>query len=279
MKKQEVVKFNREYFNGKTALVTGGAGGIGLALAEELLKSNASKVVIADINQEKLDESVARLGAEYGGNHITGAVCDVTKEEQVQGMIAQAVEFFDGSFDILFNNAGATYFDWFLEVTDEMWEKAFSLNFYSALYGCRAALPIMIEQGSGQIINIISGVAFMPMACWARYSTTKAALNAATMVMRAEHWDDNIKISAATPGTTATNIFAAAGHDNPEVTQTPEQSACRILHGVVNNDRVIFGDDGDVSGAKGGYNQSKQKIYDKYLLRVARERREGKTAV
>jgi len=272
------MNYNHEYFNGKTALVTGGAGGIGLALTEELLESNASKVVMADINQEHLDEQVKRLNEQYEGR-VKGIVCDVTKEDQVQSLIAQAAEFFEGSFDLLFNNAGATYYDWFLEITNEGWEKAFDLNFYSAIYSCRAVIPLMQAQGGGQIVNIISGVAFMPMACWSRYSVTKAALNALTMVMRAEHWDDNIKISAATPGTTATNIFKSAGGETPQGAQSPHDAASRILHGVVNNERVIFGDDGDASGAKNGYNAKRQKIYDNYLLRVARERREGKTSV
>jgi len=272
------MKYDHEYFTGKTAVVTGGAGGIGLALIEELLESKVSRVVMADINQERLDEQVERLNAQYE-NRVKGIICDVTKEDQIQGLITQSAEFFDGSFDLLFNNAGATYFDWFMETTNEGWEKAFDLNFYSAVYSCRAVIPIMQAQGGGQIVNIISGVAFMPMACWSRYSVTKAALNALTMVLRAEHWEDNIKISAATPGTTATNIFAAAGGETPKSAQSPHDSASRILHGVVNNDRVIFGDDNDVSGAKNSYNVKRQKIYDNYLLRVAQERREGKTAI
>ena len=272
-------KYNHAYFEGKTAVITGGAGGIGLALTEELLGSNAAKIVIADINQGRLDECVAELDAKFGEGRVKAINCDVTKEEQIQNLIAQSVEFFDGKFDLLFNNAGATFFDWFVDITDEMWDKAFKLNFHSALWGCKAAIPIMKAQGGGQIVNVISGVAFMPMACWARYSATKAALNAVTMVMRAEHWDDNIKINAVTPGTTATHIFEDAGKATPDAAQTPQQAACRILEGVAKNNRLTLGDDGDVSGAKHGYDPARQGIYDKYLLRVAQERREGKTAI
>lgn len=275
----KTAKFDRTYFKGKNALITGGAGGIGLALIEELFKSEVGKIVLADINQDRLDEEEKRLGELYGTDRVKALRCDVTQEDEVQAMIAAAAEFFDGPFDLLFNNAGATFFDWFEDVTDEMWEQAFKLNFYSAVYGCRAVIPIMIEQGGGQIINTISGVAFIPMAYWSRYSTTKAALNAVTMVMRSEYWDDNIKISSATPGTTATNIFADAGHEMPKDAQSPQQAACRMLAGVVKNERIIFGDDADVSAAKNINNHARSKTYDKYLLRVARERKAGETAL
>jgi len=136
----------------------------------------------------------------------------------------------------------------------------------------------MKKQGGGQIINVISGTAFMPMAQWGPYATTKAALNALTVTARSEYWDDNIKISSATPGTTATNIF---GDKKPEEgsMQTPQQSASRILNGVVNNDRIIYGDDADLRGSKNCFAYKAQKGKDAYLNRVARERRGGTTAI
>jgi short-subunit dehydrogenase len=138
----------------------------------------------------------------------------------------------------------------------------------------RAVLPIMKKQKSGQIINIISGIAFVPMAGQTRYAATKAALNALSLAMRSEYWDDNIKISSATPGTTLTAIWERG--PAPESAQSPRQSASRILNGVVNNDRIIFGDDEDVEGGKTSTHIDAQKAYDEYLLRVARDRREGK---
>ncbi|MCL2704558.1 MAG: SDR family oxidoreductase [Defluviitaleaceae bacterium] len=269
--------YDREYFSGKTAVVTGAASGIGLALVEELLISAAEKVVMADINQANLTEHEAKLNAQYGGR-VKGIPCNVTVEEDVKRLISQSTAFFDGKLDLLFNNAGAGFAGWFADMTDADWKAAFDLNFYSALYGMRAALPIMKKQGGGQIINTISGIAFMPMAMQSRYAATKAALNALSVALRSEYWDDNIKISSATPGTTATNIFAAGGHTAPDFAQSPQQSASRILNGVVNNDRIIFGDDGDVSGGMYGTHPESQKGNDEYLLRVARERREGKVA-
>ena len=262
--------YDREYFRGKTAVVTGAASGVGLALVEELLQSNAAKAVIADINQENLKKHEARLMEQYG-DKVKGILCNVTIEEDVQKLIAESADFFGGRFDLLINNAGAGLSGGFSEMTNADWKTAFDLNFFSALYGIRAVLPIMVKQGGGQIVNVISGIAFVPMPHQTRYAATKAALNALSLSLRTEYWDDNIKISSATPGTTATAIWG--GGPVPGFAQTPQQSASRILNGVVNNDRVIFGDDTD---AKLGHNPFGDKL-DQLLLTASRERRKGNT--
>jgi len=271
------MKYDREYYKGKTAVVTGAASGIGLALTNELLESHAAKVVMADINKERLDEEVKKMQEKYG-DRVKGIICDISNEENVQSLISQSSDYFNSRFDILFNNAGAVFSGWFDEVDNDKWKNAFDVNFYGALYGMRAVLPIMKEQGGGQIINIISGTAFMPMAQWGPYCTTKAALNALTLTVRAEYWDDNIKISSATPGTTSTNIFGDKKPDESKM-QTPQESASRILNGTSKNDRVIFGDDLDVKGAKNCFTYKAQKGNDAYLLNVAHERRKGITAI
>ncbi len=284
------MEVNREYFAGKTAVVTGAASGIGLALIEELLACGAGKVVMADFNQENLDKHTARLSGQYPGK-VKGILCNVTLEEDVKAMIAGAVQFFGGKIDLLINNAGAGFAGFFVapsdpgametlgfrEQSNKDWEKAFALNFYGALYGCREAIPLMRKQGGGQIVNIISGIAFYNMPYQSMYAATKAALNAMTLSLRAEFWDDNIRISSATPGTTATAIWD--GMNMPEGIQTPQQSAQRILAGAADNKRIIFGDDGDVSGSKTCFNDDCQEIPDQYLLHIARERRSGKMAV
>lgn len=270
------MKYNQQYFNRKTAVVTGAASGIGLALTEELLKSNAAKVVMADIHIENLKKQEQRLKALYG-DCVKGIVCDITIEENVHQMITEAVDFFDGTIDLLFNNAGALFKGNFEELTNAEWKKAFDLNFYGALYGTRSALSFMLDQDEGQIINIISGIAFMPMAQWSPYAATKSALNALTLTLRAEFWDRNIKISSATPGTTTTAIWG--DKEPPKGAQTPQDSATRILRGVVKNERIIFGDTPDQRGAAHCYDYKANKRKDQYLLRVARERKEGKTAI
>ena len=151
-----------EYYKDKVAVVTGAASGIGLALAETMLSYGAKKVILADVNDENLKRETARLDAAYPGKTL-GLHCDVTNEIEVQAMIRDAAEF-GGRIDILFNNAGAGLGGFFDKLTNRHWEKAFALNFYGALYGIRAVLPIMRQQGGGQIVNIVSGIAFAPMA-------------------------------------------------------------------------------------------------------------------
>ena len=116
----------------------------------------------------------------------------------------------------------------------------------------------------------ISGIVFAPMPCQSRYSATKSAINALSLSLRSEYWDDNIKISSATPGTTVTAIWGDP-KAAPNFAQTPRQSASRILNGVVNNERIIFGSDMD---AKYGYSPLGEGL-DQKLQEVARERRKG----
>ena len=162
-----------DYYRNKVAVVTGGASGIGLALAKIMLSYGVMQVVLADFNNENLKREAARLNAAYAGK-VLGIHCNVTKEEDVQSMIRRAVEF-SGRIDLLFNNAGAGFAGFFDKLTNEDWEKAFALNFYGALYGIRAGLPVMRKQGDRHIVNIISGIAFAPMAQQTMYVATKAA--------------------------------------------------------------------------------------------------------
>ena len=265
-----------KYYEKKVAVVTGGASGIGLALCKAMLAFGADKVVLADINKERLERETGRLEGEYPGK-VLGLTCDVTSEDSVKDMIARSAEFGGGRIDILFNNAGAGLSGLFEEETNEMWEKAFAINFYSAVYGIRAAIPVMRAKGGGHIINVISGIAFSPMAQQTMYSATKAALNALTLALRYEYWDENICFTSATPGTTITGIWGDS--KPPKGAQTAEQSASRILEGVAKRDRLVLGDDGDVQGATNCFNPLAAEGNDAYLLNVARKRRSGEWAV
>ena len=97
-----------EYYRDKVAVVTGGASGVGLALAETMLSYGARRVVLADVNEANLERETTRLSAAHAGQ-VLGVRCDVTKEEDVQGMIQRAAQFGGGRIDLLFNNAGAGF--------------------------------------------------------------------------------------------------------------------------------------------------------------------------
>lgn len=268
----------KEYYEKKVAVVTGGASGIGLALCEAMLAFGANKVVLADVNKEKLEREATRLDREYSGK-VLGLICDVTSEDNVKDMIARSAAFGGGRIDILFNNAGAGLGGLFEEETNEVWQKAFAINFYSAIYGIRAAIPIMRAQGGGHIVDVISGIAFSPMAQQTMYAATKAALNALTLALRYEYWDENICFTSATPGTTITGIWAAGGVEPPKGAQTAEQSASRVLEGVARRKRLVLGDESDVEGATNCFNPLAAEGVDAYLLNVARKRRNGECVV
>lgn len=265
------------HYKDKVAVVTGAASGIGLALAETMLSYGVKNVVLADVNDETLKQETARLEKAYPGKTL-GIRCDATKEANVQAMIGRAAEF-GGRIDFLFNNAGAGFSGFFDKQTNDDWDKAFALNFYAALYGIRAVLPVMRKQGSGHIVDIISGIAFSPMAYQTMYSATKAALNGLTLALRYELWDENIRVTSATPGTTATAIWKSGGAEPPPGAQSPEQSARTILAGVARNDRLVLGDQGDISGAKTCFNPDAAAGVEEYLLNVARKRRRGEWVV
>ncbi len=284
---------NKGYYRGKNAIVTGAASGIGLALCEELLLQGAGKVVMSDINEEGLRREETRLNGLYPGR-VRGIGCDVTQEQKVQTMIDQAVAFMDGQLDLLINNAGAGLQGVFVvtpgsnhpmesmylkEQSNEMWERAFALNFYGALYGSRAAIRVMSPQGGGQVVNIISGIAWSPMAYQSMYASTKAALHLLTLTLRYEYWDEGIKFNAATPGTTATAIWDAIPGGAPESAQTPQESARTILRGAAENQRTIFGDKGDEEGAKDCFHPDAAEGKDAYFLNVARIRHTGKLVI
>jgi len=265
-----------EYYRDKVAVVTGAASGIGLALVETMLSCGAKRVVLADISETNLVRESERLNAVRPGQTL-GIRCDVTNEEEVIRMIQQTAEFGGGRIDILFNNAGAGFSGHFEEQNNVDWEKAFALNFYAAIYGIRAVLPVMRAQGGGHIVNIISGIALYPRAYQTMYSATKAALNGLSLALRYEYWDENIRLTSATPGTTATAIWGDAVP--PMGSQSPGQSARTILSGVAKNERLVFGDEVDASGSRSCFNPDAATAVDDYLLNVARKRRSGDWAV
>ena len=264
------------YFAGKSAVVTGAASGIGLALCETLLSLGGRGVTLFDIKADTLRVEAARLAAAYSGK-VIGVVGDVTDRASVEELIRGAADEHDG-LDLLFNNAGAAFGGVFEQQSDEDWSRAFALNFYGPLYAIRAALPIMRDQGGGHIVSIVSGIAFAPMAQQSMYAATKAALNALTLALRYEHWDDGVRFSSATPGSTVTAIWGDPAFA-PDHAQTPSKAAMAILEGAARNERLVLGDASDLSGATNAFNPTAAEGMDRYLLDVARRRRRGERAV
>lgn len=266
----------KEYYENKVAAVTGGASGIGLAVVEALLEMGARAVTIADINEDNLNKHVSRLNGQYP-DKVQGVKTDVTREMDVKAMVDAAAAFGGGRIDLLFNNAGLGLTGAFQDQGNKDWDKAFAVNFFSVIYGVRAALPYMKAQKSGHIANTASGIAFVHFPYQSMYAATKSAVLGLTDSLRFEYQDDGVRFSTIIPGTVATAIWS--GGPIPDSAITPEESAAGILKGAAENKRVIFVTNDDREGALnmalGAYGHSVEAAMGEYLLGVARARKSG----
>lgn len=264
----------KEHYVHKVAVITGGASGIGLAIGELLLSFGAKAVILADVNPGRLKAQCARLNEAYPGK-VLGLETDVASPDSVKAMITKAATFGGGRIDFLFNNAGISLMKFFDETTEEDWKVAFDVNFYGALYGIRAVLPVMRAQGGGHIANTASGIVFSPMPVQSMYSATKSALLGLGSSLRYELWDENIHISTIIPGTVATAIWTDHGATPPPEAITPTESATAILTGIADNERIIIVTEPDRQGARSAYDAEKMPQIDEYMVGIARKRRNG----
>lgn len=189
----------------KTAVVTGGTRGIGLAIARKYLE-NGANVVIAGSRQETVDQALEKL-QEYEGR-IMGICPDLCNPEEVAAAFASVKERF-GSLDILANNAGISSRTSIYEYTLEEFTKIVDINLKAVFVCSQAAARIMKEQGGGVIINTSSMVGEYGQATGCGYPTTKFAVNGLTKSLARELAKDGIRVNAVAPGVTNTDMVAA----------------------------------------------------------------------
>jgi len=185
----------------QVALITGGGGGIGRAVALALVSAGA-RAVIADIVPERCEETVKRI-RELGGEALA-VTTDVTDTGQIDAMVQQAAEHF-GRIDILVNNAGGVSPRPFIEQSERAWRKLIDLNLVSMLAATSAAVPVMIEGGrGGAIINVSSIEASRAAPNFAVYAACKAAMLNLTRSLALEFADHGIRVNAIAPDYTVT---------------------------------------------------------------------------
>jgi NAD(P)-dependent dehydrogenase (short-subunit alcohol dehydrogenase family) len=191
---------------GKVAIVTGGAQGIGRAIADGLAAAGA-RIVIADLRGA--DEAAAV----YSGG--VGLTVDVADEEAVQRLVDETVERC-GSLDVLVNNAGlyaSLAMRPFTEIPLDEWRQVMDVNVASMFLTCRAAVPVMRRQGEGTIVNISSGTPFRGVPFLLHYVTSKGAIVAFTRALAKELGKDGVRVNCVAPGFT----MSQGVMDNPEV--------------------------------------------------------------
>ena len=183
-------------FEGKKALITGGARGIGLAVAKILTREGAL-VAVCDINEEMAKTSaqeLKKLGAE-GVPYLM----DVSNRESADRVIADFVER-ESRLDILINNAGITRDSLLLRMTDAQWDEVLRINLTSMFYCTRAALKPMMKQRYGKIVNLSSVSAVMGNPGQANYAASKGGVIAFTKTVAKEMASRNITVNAVAPG-------------------------------------------------------------------------------
>ena len=192
----------------KNAVVTGGTKGIGLAIAEALLREQVN-VFICGRSKSDLDAALERL-ATLG--NAKGLLCDVRDEEQVKTLLDECVSEL-GGLDLLVNNAGIGYFGKTVEETSsDEFRATLETNLFAVFYACHYAVPLMKQRGGGCIINISSLAGQNAHAKMAAYNASKFGLNGFSEALMQEVRHDNIKVSYICPGSVNTGF----GGDEPD---------------------------------------------------------------
>jgi 3-oxoacyl-[acyl-carrier protein] reductase len=198
--------------SGQTALITGGARGIGKAIAGALIKRGAD-VALADANLEGANETAAELRS--SGAKVNAYRLDVSNAAEVASVFDEMKNTF-GRLDILVNNAGITRDGLLLRMKEEDWNSVIDINLKGAFLCSKEAVKIMSKQRYGRIVNIASVVAFMGNAGQANYCASKAGIVGLTKSIAREYAGRSITANAVAPGFIITAMTDALAEDVKE---------------------------------------------------------------
>lgn len=176
----------RSYFNGKVIIVTGGAGGLGQALTEQLLQCGA-KLAVLDLNVDNITPNKSLLPL----------AVDITDEKALSQALTQVIHYFNG-IDILINNAGITHMSCFKDLSPDLFQKIIDVNFTASVTITRLCLPYLVKS-KGQIVAISSVAGFAPLYGRSAYSASKHAMEGFFGSLAAELADDEISTLVVSP--------------------------------------------------------------------------------
>src|SRR6516225_2889091 len=238
-------------FAGAVAVVTGGASGIGRALAEALARRGAA-VVLADLQDDLASEVVARIRS--AGGQATATHVDVRDFEAIKQLI-QDTWTEHGRLDYQFNNAGIGVVGPVQEYELEDWYRVIDVNLRGVVNGVQAAYPLMLRQGFGHIVNTASMAGLMPAPGTVSYAASKFGVVGLSTSLRAEAAAAGVRVSVLCPGVIRTPILEGGKHGKsllpipPEVQRrywerlrpmAPERFAAKVLPAISKNQAIII---------------------------------------
>jgi acetoacetyl-CoA reductase len=235
------------------AVVTGASRGLGSAIAEELGHGDAKVVVNYSRSKEPAEELVRKINQD--GGEAIAVQGDVADPEQAEKLVSETVEKF-GRIDVLINNAGITVDRTLKKLAIEDWQKVVNVDLNSCYYTVHAALPHMIEQESGKIINISSFVGEAGNYGQTNYAAAKAGLLGFTKAAALELARYNITVNAICPGFIETEMVAAMPEEAREkvLKQVPlrrfgqPEEVARLVHYIIEDGDYMTGNTLDING-------------------------------
>lgn len=232
---------------GRTALVTGGAGGIGSAICRALAEDGWD-VIIA---YHRSGEAAEKLASELGGRAVFG---DLTVPEEVEALFAQA-----GHTDLLVNNAGVSHYGLLTDMSYEEWRDLFRVNTDAVFLCCKAAIPHMVHEKRGCILNVSSMWGQAGGSCEAAYSASKAAVIGLTKALAKELGPSGIRVNCVAPGVIRTRMLDRFSAEDLEALRqetplerlgTPEDVGALVAFLASDKARFLTG---QVIGLNGGF--------------------------
>ena len=190
-------------FEGKTAVVTGGASGIGKATAERFLEEGA-KVAIVDLSKDSCESASKELRNKgYDPVFVTG---DVSKHADVKRIVSEAARGL-GRIDVLFNNAGILVEGTVEQVSEEAWDRIMAINVKGVFLMCKEVVPLMLRQGAGVIVNNASCSGLVGDRNDIAYNTSKGAVVLMTKCLALDYAQKGIRVNCVCPGEIDTPMF------------------------------------------------------------------------
>ncbi len=247
---------------GRVVVVTGGARGIGRALARRFASAGAAAVVVADVDQS----GASAVAREING---TAVRCDVSREVEVKNLIDQ-VEAEQGRIDIFCSNAGIAVGGG-PETADDQWQRIWDVNLMSHVFVARHALPGMLKRGEGYLLGTVSAAGLLNHVFAAPYGVTKAAALSLFEWLSIAHGDQGIRVSCLCPQGVKTDMLAAERKLGlnfvTEGALEPEQVAEVVLQGV-RDEKFLILPHPEVAD----YFRRKAEDYDRWLRGMRRLR-------